>query len=72
MNREDVRQFLDRERVYVTGADADAIIRRIDRNGDGRITYTEFSDYLEQGADFPSRSEDFTRTQSYSPTRLSY
>lgn len=45
--RDDVRTFLTRNGIFATALDADNIFRRLDLDRDGRITYTEFCDYLE-------------------------
>jgi Ca2+-binding EF-hand superfamily protein len=47
--REDLRSFLNINGVYATALDADNLMRRIDLDNDGRITYSEFCDFLEQG-----------------------
>jgi Ca2+-binding EF-hand superfamily protein len=47
--REDLRSFLNRNGVYANALDADNLMRRMDMDGDGRVTYSEFCDFLEQG-----------------------
>ena len=47
--REDLRNFLNVNGVYATALDADNLMRRIDLDNDGRVTYSEFCDFLEQG-----------------------
>jgi len=48
--RDDLRNFLVRNGAYATYHDADNLMRRLDKDKDGRITYTEFSDYLENSS----------------------
>jgi hypothetical protein len=45
--REDLRSFLNINGVYATALDADNLMRRMDLDNDGRITYSEFCDFLE-------------------------
>ena len=47
--REDLRSFLNRNGQYATAMDADNLMKRLDLDNDGRITYSEFCDFLEQG-----------------------
>lgn len=46
--REDLRRFLNRNGVEVNALDVDNLFRRLDLDNDGRITYTEFCDYIDQ------------------------
>jgi len=48
--RDDLRTFLNRNGIYATALDADHMFRRLDLDNDGRITYTEFCDYLERAS----------------------
>ena len=48
--REDLRQFMNRNGVYASALDADNLMRRMDMDQDGRITYTEFCDFIEMGS----------------------
>lgn len=46
--RDDLKAFLNRNKVYATALDVDHLFRRLDQDGDGRITYSEFCNYLER------------------------
>ena len=48
--RDDLRVFLQKNGIYATYLDVDNIMRRIDLDRDGRITYSEFCNYLEKGS----------------------
>ncbi len=45
--RDDIRTFLIRNGIFATSLDAENIFRRLDLDRDGRITYTEFCNYLD-------------------------
>ena len=47
--RDNLRQFLNNNGQYANGLDADNLMKRIDLDSDGRITYQELCDFLEQG-----------------------
>ncbi|CDW78545.1 ef hand family protein [Stylonychia lemnae] len=46
--REDIKHFLNRNGIQASSLEADNIFSRIDMDQDGRITYTEFCNYLEK------------------------
>jgi len=46
--REDIKHFLNRNGIQASSLESDYIFSRIDLDMDGRITYTEFCDYLEK------------------------
>lgn len=63
--REDIRSFLNKNGVEATALDADNLFRRLDLDLDGRITYSEFCDYIETvGTNI--NSVDNNNTASYS------
>ena len=45
--RDDLRLFLIRNGIEANSLDVDNIMRRLDMDRDGRLTYTEFCAYLE-------------------------
>lgn len=45
--REDLRSFMNKNGVYANAMDAENLIRRMDLDKDGRITYSEFCEFLE-------------------------
>jgi len=47
--REDIRMFLDRNGMYATALDVENLMKRVDMDQDGRVTYTEFCDFMEAG-----------------------
>lgn len=46
--RDDLKYFLNRNGIHATALDIDNLFQRLDRDRDGRITYTEFCDYIEK------------------------
>jgi hypothetical protein len=49
--REDLREFLNRNGIYANSLDSENLMSRMDKDGDGRITYNEFCEFLELGED---------------------
>ena len=46
--RDDMKHFMNRNGILATALDAEFLFRRMDLDQDGRITYTEFCDYIEK------------------------
>ena len=46
LNVENIKSFFRQHYVYLTDREALNIIRRIDTDGDAKISFTEFSDYM--------------------------
>jgi Ca2+-binding EF-hand superfamily protein len=46
--RDDIRLFMNIHGHNASALDADHIMRRLDQDRDGRITYSEFVDYIDQ------------------------
>ena len=46
--RDDIKYFMNRNGIMSTALDADHLFKRLDLDEDGRITYTEFCDYIEK------------------------
>ena len=72
--RDDLRSFLNRNGVYANSLDVDNLMRRIDMDQDGRITYSELCDFIEQGAGasvsaYSRTPEKASLRNSYSPIR---
>jgi hypothetical protein len=59
--RDDLKIFLNRNGIYATALDVDNLMRRMDQDKDGRLTYSEFCDYLEKS----SQSQINKQDQSY-------
>jgi hypothetical protein len=53
---------------YATQKELLAIIRRIDTDGDAKLSYTEFTEYLSSGSSYQLR-EDLAKSRSYSQER---
>ena len=47
VSKSDVKIFIDRNGGYCSYSDADSIFRRLDQDKDGRLTYSETSDFLD-------------------------
>ena len=47
--RQDIREFIMKAGEYCSVQDADQIVCRVDKDHDGRITYSEFCDFLDEG-----------------------
>lgn len=47
--RDDLRAFFQRNGEYANGLDVENLMKRMDLDGDGRISFSEFCDFLEQG-----------------------
>ena len=66
--KEDIRMFLDRNNQYAAAADVENLMRRLDRNLNGRVTYTEFCDAMEAGE--PSQDNNYgSQKQSKTPEK---
>ena len=56
--KEDIRMFLDRNMQYAMASDVENLMKRLDRNLNGRVTYTEFCDFMEAGEPVPNDNKN--------------
>jgi predicted glutamine amidotransferase len=64
-------QFLKNNGHYATEREILSIIRRIDTDGDAKLSYTEFSEFLATTSPSRSTLEDSLKTRSFSHERQS-
>lgn len=61
--RDDMKYFMNRNGIQATSLDADYLFHRMDIDRDGRLTYTEFCDYLEKVAsNLQGSDQKYTKT----------
>jgi len=59
-------QFFKNNGHFATEREILAVIRRIDTDGDAKLSYTEFSEFLSPASPLRSSVEDSLRTRSFS------
>lgn len=61
--------FLKNNGHFATERELLAIIRRIDTDGDAKLSYTEFTDFLNGGAQIIKEADESYKSRSYSLER---
>ena len=61
--RDDLRKFLIQNGLYASALDADSIMRRLDNDRDGRLTCTDFFEYIDAVSSANFKDKKNQRTQ---------
>ena len=62
LQRQDIKEFINKTGEYCGEQDADQIVCRIDKDHDSRITYSEFCDFLDEGEQSQNMSQSLRQS----------